>query len=478
MEVAMANAELPQAASWQARCIAALTIAVAFYVIGHSFRHSRTVQEDLGRSAARKENPYAAQQSDTTTSSAIGFFMLGGMGAVLLMGSPPRSISLRHPLLLLCLVYVGWCFISWLWSVDPMQSFRKLAILGLMLAGAVGLASRFDLEDLVWIVLLTVTGLIVVGVLAELAYGTFRPWRSDYRFAGTCHPNDQGLQCALLAIAAALAAWEGRDRPWLRRALVALGIIGLILSKSRTTLVSFLAVAALGIVLRFHGMQRWLVAAACVTVLCAAGIAASFSSIAALDQTATIAAMGRTQNISSLTGRVPLWQELWKAAGDRLFTGSGFGAFWTEKSVLKYSDMFGWHIPHAHNSYLDMLLAVGLIGLLIHFTSFFATTAVALRRYDEHRRPAELFVVCYLALSLVHGLSESKLPGLGMAGFFLLTVMAMIAVRAPLDRQPAFAEAAAVVGRQSARGGFERRQRTPVRSPRTTWRRGDAPGVS
>jgi O-antigen ligase len=416
---------------WRARLIIALVMTVAFWFVVHSFSESRRILEETQLGASRTQNQYAVQQKETTTTSVIGYFMIGGMGAWLWLRSEPRRFQWQHWLVLVGAAFVAWNFFSLLWSIEAMQSIRKLAILGLMLTGALGLAKRFEMEDLMWIMILSITGFILAGVFAELVLGTFRPWRQDYRFAGTCHPNDQGLQCALLVIAAGFAEFAGRDRPWLRRALMALGLCGLALSKSRTTLVAFVAATAVALVLRWRGPQRWMVTAGGISVLCLAGILSSFVSVSAIAETENIAAMGRQQHLSSLTGRLPLWRELWKAADDRLWLGYGMGAFWNGKSVTKYSRMFGWHIPHAHNAYLDLILQMGVIGAAMHVLWLVGTALTSLGRYDRGLRPTDLFVTCFMAFELVHGISESKLPGSGEAGFLMLAVMVMVALQLP-----------------------------------------------
>jgi O-antigen ligase len=436
---AFANADR-QPASWTARCAAALTLTVAFWFVVHSIDESKRLVQESELGAGRVQNRYAVQQKETTTTSVIGYFMIGGMGALLWLRGEPKELNWRHWLVLCGVLFVAWNFMSLLWTVDAMQSIRKLAILGLMLAGVLGLAARFELKDLIWIAILSITTFILAGFLAEIAYGTFRPWRRDYRFAGTCHPNDQGLQCALLVILAGFAKFAERDRPWVRRALMALGLAGLALSKSRTTLVAFVAAAAIALLLRSRGLQRWAVAAGCVAVLCIGGILSSFITAGTMSETANIAAMGRKQHLSSLTGRLPLWQQLWKAADDRLFMGHGMGAFWNEKNVLKYSRMLGWHIPHAHNAYLDLILQIGLIGLAVHVVWLVGTFGVGLVRYDRDHRASDLFVVSFMAFELVHSMSESKLPGSGEAGFLMLAVMGFVALQPP---RPQFSVAAA-----------------------------------
>jgi O-antigen ligase len=428
---AAALAVAQQPATWTARCAAALAIGIGFWFVGHSLGISRTLDLTGALSADRVENHFAVQQSETTTSSAVGYFIIGGMGLYCL-ATAARDVNWRHPLLWLCAFYIGWCGVSILWSIEPIQSFRKLAILGLMFAGAYGAASRFDLDDILWIILLVLAGLVGIGVFAEMALGTFRPWRSEYRFAGTCHPNDQGLQCALLAIVGGFIAFKHGDRPWVRHGVMALGLAGLALSKSRTTLLALIVAAAIGLVLRSRGVQRWLILSVGVASLSVVGIFSSFLSVAGIDRTADIASMGRRENISSLTGRLPLWQELWKAADDRLVAGHGYGAFWGERNVLKYSRMLSWHIPHAHNAYLDLVLSVGLVGAALYLAWVLATAGLATARYGRSGQSAELFVACVATFSLVHGVAESKLLGAGLAGFTLLAATAALTLRSSM----------------------------------------------
>lgn len=436
MQSPVATCRTPRS-TWAARGAAALAIGAACWLIGHSFDYSARAEVAEHHRADRIENEFAAKRG-ANVNSAVGFFLLGGVGVACWLTSDRKS-NWSQGLLWLGGAYFAWCGLSLLWSTDAQQSIQKLAILGLTLLGAVGVSLRFDLEDQLWIFVLVLGGLVGLGVLAEFANGTFRPWRPDFRFSGTCHPNDQGLQCALLALAAGFAAWTAPGRSssqnrsalwgdWLRRALVGAALAGLWLSRSRTTLAAMLAAVAVAWCLRSRGLQRWLAVSAGVAMLSALALGACFSSVATLNRSIDVATMGRRQDLNSLTGRLPLWEAMVEAAADRPLLGCGFGAFWNQRNVLKYSNEFMWHIPHAHNIYLDMVLETGVIGLTLYLAWALSSLAVALVRHEQTDRPALRLIVCLIVFSLVHGLAESKTPAPGIAGFMLFAALATLAL--------------------------------------------------
>jgi exopolysaccharide production protein ExoQ len=427
------SANAPQRANWSVCAGVAIVIVASLWIVGHSFGASLDAAMRSEVSATRLENKFAVRQASTQSNSVVGFFMLGGAGALCWLISQRSQLRINLPLLLIGGAYIGWCFASLLWSIEPSLTIRKGGILALLLVAGLGLAARFELDDLLWVFVLALAMFVGLGILAELVNGTFKPWRGEYRFSGTIGANDQGLQCALLALAAMLTRWPGpRDRPWLRYALVGIGLGGLWLSKSRTTLAAFVVAAALAMVLRARGTTRWLVLGGCLLVAAVGGGVYSFLSVSVVGETAGIAAMGREEDVNTLTGRLPLWGEAWKAALHRPLVGHGFGAYWNSKNVLRYSDMFEWQIPHAHNAYIDHVLAVGFVGLTLYVVWVLSTAIVAWVRYERSGRGAELFIFCLLIMSLVHGASESKIPGAGVGALTVFVFLCALIIRPPL----------------------------------------------
>jgi O-antigen ligase len=77
---------------------------------------------------------------------------------------------------------------------------------------------------------------------------------------------------------------------------------------------------------------------------------------------------------------LPLWQELIPAILARPLTGYGFGAFWSPDRILALADSQGWTISHAHSDYLDLVLALGVPGLLAYVATLLTGIGAALRR--------------------------------------------------------------------------------------------------
>ena len=69
------------------------------------------------------------------------------------------------------------------------------------------------------------------------------------------------------------------------------------------------------------------------------------------------------RNITTLSGRIPLWQELLRRASEHSYLGHGFGAFWTPDRFAEVFTATKWYAVVAHNGFLDEILATGVVGL-------------------------------------------------------------------------------------------------------------------
>lgn len=133
----------------------------------------------------------------------------------------------------LILGFVALAFISPIWAEDLPLTLRRLVVFAIFCIAAVAVASRFSLREIVWWAFCSSALYLLIGILAEVAYGTLRPFEFGYRFAGTLHPNTQGINCVLLLLSALASADMDKRRQTLLRVCALVGLVFLILTASR-----------------------------------------------------------------------------------------------------------------------------------------------------------------------------------------------------------------------------------------------------
>ena len=70
----------------------------------------------------------------------------------------------------------------------------------------------------------------------------------------------------------------------------------------------------------------------------------------------------------TLSGRVPIWVYVWSQIEKHLIVGYGYGTYWIMGSprIDLFASYFeGFKVNEAHNGYLEILLQVGIVGLVL-----------------------------------------------------------------------------------------------------------------
>ncbi len=146
-----------------------------------------------------------------------------------------------------------WSALSLLWADDSMLALKRLFVFAIFCAVALAIVRMFSIAEIIqWSFEATATFLIF-AIAAEVATGTFRPWLSDYRFAGIQHPNIEGIECGLLCLSGAAMANLNRGSRRLYLASSVVGAAFLFLTGSRTSLAA--TVLAFGIYFIFTGSR-------------------------------------------------------------------------------------------------------------------------------------------------------------------------------------------------------------------------------
>jgi len=140
---------------------------------------------------------------------------------------------------------------------------------------------------------------------------------------------------------------------------------------------------------------------------------------------AVISVLGRD---TTLTGRTMVWAALIPVVVSRPLLGGGFGSFWTYESRLFYE------ISDSHSGYLDVLLELGLLGMLF-FGGFLL--AFCRRAYREMSNDFDWasFCLCFLFMVLIHNIAETSLSSFTsypMAALLLLSASLRAGTRSTL----------------------------------------------
>jgi exopolysaccharide production protein ExoQ len=383
------------------------------------------VDHDLGISRLPQFAPWANSDEIIASGGNVlkgaALSLIGLLGAWFLLDKSGPRFRLRGITPALMFLFLAWAALSATWSIDPPLTVRRAAVLCFYFLGALGIARQLADRELAMAALAITTAYLVVGILAELALGTFRPWASDYRFSGTLHPNYQGLHLMILCLAAfllVLSADSAGRRKWLI-ALFVVGLVFLALTKSRTSMAGFLFAISLLWFLRISAFNRIMCVAAGVFAICATLLICSSFGLSGQEAVSGLLTMGRQDSVDELTGRMPIWNELMHYVDRRPMTGYGYESFWTAENIEDLSDALGWRFRQAHCGYIDMVLSVGLVGgacaLLIVITGIHKAAA----RFRDNKH-----VCCGLALGmLAFGLVDSFLES-GMVGENFATLLA------------------------------------------------------
>lgn len=396
---------------------AALAILIGVFFGEHDLKYS--TYEDFAHTA----DQLVSGVGGGNIIRRLTFFWMGGVGLALLAMSGKFSWKINPLLALIFVAPLAWSWLSILWSIDPGLCLRRLIVRSCCALAAFGIGRLFTLRQIVWLAVIVLGALIGIGVLAEMRYGTFRPWSGGYRFSGTQHPNPQGMYLAACCFASLALAWNERKHRLLLIGIALAAVALLVLTKSRSACAALIitggAVLLLQTTLRFKlfaGLGgAWLLAALVLLIW--------LSQIDALRQLGEAALMGRKEDSETLSGRNFIWPLAQQFIDKKPWCGYGFESFWVVDHVEFIADKLQFPVVEAHNGYLEVQLSTGRIGLGLHLLAVAAGIASAARTLWTRRDPACGFITAVLIYSLLSACFEST-----MFGLFFVTLIAWAGV--------------------------------------------------
>lgn len=361
----------------------------------------------------------------------VSLLAFGCLGVVGLASSREKPLNIRWSVFFPLLVLVALACASMLWTPQPLVTAKRLVVLLCVLTGCAGLARLLTPREFLGVSLATLMLFISGSVAIDIAAGG-RPWSGDYRFGGTLHPNAQATYCAILAIAASCLP-VGFGRRWLKLVIIAFALGLIVLTESRTGLMAAIVALVLTWMVKLPPGMRWAgfsLGIAGVTLLLVAYYTIGSGARHSVIDTAL---MGRSQQAGSLTGRVPLWDELLDHAADKPLLGYGYEGFWTEKRIAQIMRSQGWSLQNAHNSYFEILLQLGYVGLFFAVWFLLAGTSSLAAATTLTRDSGYAFACGVVMFGMINSGLESLFVKLRFSPTIAMIGLLMVALYYPLS---------------------------------------------
>jgi O-antigen ligase len=360
----------------------------------------------------------------------IGMLLLGAVGVGLLVRRTENPWNVSPLVLLPLMMLILWAVMSAAWSPEPAISFKRVVALICGVVLAVGLVRQFEMERLAEMAFVHGLAVTLIGIVAEIVLWRSHAYTEEYRFAGTVHPNHAGATQAVLLLCCMYLGWAKSDRRFILFAFFALSM--LLLTRSRTAMVSAIAGAAVFVALVWGPRQKlalFLILVSVVATTIALDVAGAFSN---LEQTVLL--NRANADPTTLTGRTVIWGFALEKLGDdptRLLTGFGYGGFWTKEMVADLDSRTHFKLAEGHNAFLDLILQGGMIGLFLYLWGVVAATVSLMRQSRRLHSVAAAFALAILGFALTHHLAESGLLEATFPSLMLWMALAVAAFRMP-----------------------------------------------
>lgn len=401
-----------------------LFLAAVFFLCQHDLFYSLKVTQGYNSSAGQVVTALDAG----SLNRQIALWSLCLFAVFSLIAHRGARLRINGTLGWIMLFYAGLAFLSLAWAENAALSFRRLVVFAILCVAATAIARRFSLRQVVlWV--FCATGLyLLIGVAAELALGTFHPFASGYRFAGTIHPNHQGINCALLVLSGVAAADMEKRKKMIFRLCALVGFPFLILTGSRTAFAA--AILALAVYFGMVCSRRTKIVAVFAALAIGVTLWAPFviGGSAVPDFERALMLGRNASKIDTFNGRSDVWENVRPYIDRRPVLGYGYGGFWSARHVTEISDAtqrLGRHrfgVEESHDAYLDCLLDLGFVGLAAFIFLLVGSMTGSFARYRASQAPAFGFCGAFFAFCLANGLLESATVGSIFLTFLILTI--------------------------------------------------------
>ncbi|MGI9601088.1 MAG: O-antigen ligase family protein [Acidimicrobiales bacterium] len=334
-----------------------------------------------------------------------------------------RQLARAEPLLPL---FIALAPLSVLWSADPNVTARRSIAYALTSMFGYYLVVRFDLKEI-----LRLTGVaMMAGTLLNIAFVQALP---QYGIAEstssidagawtgiTTTKNSLGAVTVLSIVVFLVLARADRRHRVIYYGFALLNAYIVINANSKTAYLNMFLLSGLLVVYMLFRSRKTLFGAVAFAMLGAAAIAFAFvtTNIGVLAE--------RLDRDITLSGRVPLWEDLLTEVGRSPMLGQGWSAYWNgfDSPSHEIWIQHPWLPPHAHNAFLDYALQIGIIGLLLFSLLLIRSIIRGTRHIRDNPGPLPLFPLTMFSLTMLASITESGIIGRRMVwALFVVCVL-------------------------------------------------------
>jgi O-antigen ligase len=187
---------------------------------------------------------------------------------------------------------------------------------------------------------------------------------------------------------------------------IATGLTTIAFAQSRTSFITAIGIICLAILMKAPKTRVLILGmgGGMLTTLLLFGFACGLFSVRGTDVLTAASRSGTQEEIYNVTGRTEFWPYVFTQVGKSPLWGHGFGS---SRQALYEFNGHSYHIGelhHAHNTFLNVMLTTGFVGMVI-------LAAMFLGLLNSVLRYRQLFPALVLAVVTVAGLTESLLFG-------------------------------------------------------------------
>ncbi|MEX0326951.1 MAG: O-antigen ligase family protein [Puniceicoccaceae bacterium] len=371
-------------------------------------------------------SPIVLSDADASPLLRQVIFTACGMAAfarMFLFGTIGAIVALRLPILGLA----GLLFFSILWSIQPVVTTKRsiIFLFGLLMLVMTVHGSKTPARSFLGTVFWFTVFVAAVSLLFHFVLPkdcTVNPGRPG--LAGISnHPNTLAPILSiglLLSLGLKGDSPESRFRGFCGRIVIA---IALIMTTSITTIMTTLAGLGIFMLLNSSDYRRGMIQLFVFTVTL-------LVLIIGVDQlrSAFFSATGRDEYLS---GRDELWRVVTLEIMESPVVGNGFGAFWTEGKGRELVQT--WNPRQSHNAYLDVMLDLGVIGLLVVLLLFPVAQLIAWKKQagipgTAQRRAMAAMLSVSLCYMVFYSMAQSFYLRFDSYPFLILTWITLVMV--------------------------------------------------